>query len=66
MKFITTPERKKADGDMVTLCALCSEDPNFCGDNGDGNNAGGNGNGACPWYGCRSKFLHIKPCPQYI
>ncbi len=56
MKFITTPERKKADDAVVTLCALCSEDPNFCGDNGD---QGGSGNGTCPWYGCRSKFLHL-------
>ncbi len=53
MKFITTPERKKAEGDMVTLCALCSEDPKFCGND----NGNGGGKPDCPSNGS-------KPCKE--
>ena len=47
MKFITTPERKKADGENVTLCALCSEDPKFCGNGGGKPDCPSNGHKPC-------------------
>lgn len=32
MKFIVRPTKPQRDPPMITHCALCSEDPAFCGD----------------------------------
>ena len=34
MKFIVSPKKSKkgGGGQNTTMCALCSEDPRFCGD----------------------------------
>jgi hypothetical protein len=31
MKFIVKPVTEEQRGRLITMCALCSEDPRFCG-----------------------------------
>ena len=45
MKYINTPEKMKANTQPQTDCALCSEDPQFCGNGG--NDCPANGNKPC-------------------
>jgi hypothetical protein len=32
MKFIVKPTQQRRPPQAITMCALCSEDPQFCGD----------------------------------